>query len=105
MDEKLIKSGKYIGYLTTLESSAILWSDNIEDIKKEWSFGTTIFESNGVDAIKLKEIFPEPPKRGMILDYLKNNHVCVYRDGQIIGELSQSDPDIRKSKIEHLNKQ
>lgn len=80
-------SGKYIGYLTSIEGSAIVWADDIDEIKSEWCFGMTIFESDGLDSSKLKEIFPQPPERGIILDYFKENLNCVFRDGHIIGEI------------------
>ena len=96
------EKGKYIGYLTTLESSTIVWSDDIDEIKGIWCFGSSIFESNGIDSIKLKEIFPEPPHRGVILDYFKNNLKLVCRDGVMIGELSQE--EIRFLKMQELLK-
>lgn len=96
------KEGKYIGYLTTLEGSTVVWSDNIEEIKSQWCFGLSIFESDGLDAVKLKTIFPIPPHRGVILDYLKNNLKLVCRDGIMIGELSQE--DMRILKIQEIQK-
>ena len=96
------KEGKYIGYLSTLEGSTVVWSDDIEEIKSQWCCGSSIFESNGIDAVKLKSIFPEPPHRGVILDYLKNNLKLVCRDGIMIGELNQE--DMRKLKIQEMMK-
>ena len=90
------KEGKYIGYLTTLEGSTIVWSDDINEIKSLWCFGSSIFESNNIDAVKLKSIFPEPPHRGVIFDYFKNNLKLVCHDGIMIGELSQEDMRILK---------
>ena len=84
------KEGKYIGYLTLLESSTIVWSDGVKEIEAEWSFGTVIFESAGLTAVKLKELFPTPPERGVILDYFKNNLRIVYKTGKLIGELNST---------------
>ena len=81
------RSGKYIGYLTSLEGSTFIWDDDIEVIKKQWCFGKAIFESNGLDFVKLKELFPTPPERGVILDYLIENLQCVYQDGALIGKI------------------
>jgi hypothetical protein len=81
--------GKYIGYLASLEGSNLIWSDDIEFIKKQWCFGMAIFESNGLDMTKLKEAFPEPPERGVILDYLSENLQVVHQNGVIIGKLKQ----------------
>ena len=81
-------SGKYIGYLTTIESSNIIWSDDIEEIKKEWYFGIAIFENDGIDYDKLKKIFPEPPGRGVILDYLIENLKVVHQDGVLISKIN-----------------
>lgn len=94
------EQGKYIGYMTSLESSTIVWAENIEDIKAEWSFGVAIFESNGITKTELKKAFPEPPERGVILEYLKDNLKCVYRTGAIIGEQDVT----RKVHVEKMNK-
>ena len=80
-------SGKYIGYLTSLESSTVIWSDDIEFIKKQWCFGMAIFESNGIDREKLKELFPEKPERGVVLDYLSENFNLVYQSGILVGRI------------------
>jgi hypothetical protein len=90
------ENGKYIGYLTTLEGSTVVWSDDIEEIKSLWCVGSSVFESSGIDVVKLKSIFPTPPHRGVILDYFKNNLKLVCRDGIMIGELSQEDMRILK---------
>lgn len=81
-----LQSGKYIGYFTSLESSVILFADTIKELKDEWCFGMAIFETEGLNAVKLKEAFPQPPERGEILTYLKENYNCVHREGSLIGE-------------------
>jgi len=83
------QSGKFIGYLTTFEGSGIVWADNVEEIKTEWCTGMAIFESNGLDVKKLKEAFPEPPERGVVLDYLSENLIFVHQEGVIVGKLKQ----------------
>lgn len=96
------ENGKYIGYLTTLEGSTVVWSDDIEELKNIWCFGCSVFESNDVDSIRLKELLPVPPHRGVILDYLKNNHKLVCKDGFMVGELSQE--QMRILKIQEMMK-
>jgi len=88
MSKEKSLSGKYIGYLTTIEGSNLFWSDDIEEIKKEWCFGMAIFETNGLDYVKLKEIFPEPPGRGVILDYLIENLKVAHQDGVLMGKIN-----------------
>ncbi len=85
---KNMKSGKYIAYLTSIEGSSIIWSDDLEEIKKEWCMGRAIFESNGIDSIKLKEIFPTPPERGVILDYFSENLPLVLQEGALMGKIN-----------------
>jgi hypothetical protein len=81
-------SGKYIGYLTAIEGSNIIWSDDIEFIKKQWCFGMAIFESGGLNVEKLKEAFPAPPERGVILEYFSENLNVVFQSGNLIGKIN-----------------
>ena len=53
------EEGKYIAYLTSLEGSGLAWSDDLQELKDIWSFGTAIFESNG---------FTSPQRRAMGID-------------------------------------
>lgn len=84
----MTSSGKYIGYVVSIEGSTLIWNDNIENIQQEWSMGMAIFESKGLNKIKLKEIFPEPPERGVILDYLIENLPFVHQSGLLIGKIN-----------------
>lgn len=79
------KASKYVGYLTSIEGSGLMWSDDIEAIKGQWCFGLAIFETNGLTQEKLKDIFPTPPERGVILQYFSENLKFVYQVGTIIG--------------------
>jgi hypothetical protein len=85
--EEKKQSGKYIGYLTSIEGSSFIWDDDIDVIKNKWCFGMAIFESNGLDFAKLKEVFPEPPERGVVLDYLIENLQVVFQSGTIMGKI------------------
>lgn len=80
-------SGKYIGYLTSIEGSVLIWSDDIEVIKKQWCFGMAIFESNGLTNEKIKEVFPVLQERGVLLEYLTENLQFVFQQGTIIGKI------------------
>lgn len=80
-------SGKYIAYYTSLEGSTIKWSDSLPELQAEWCFGMAIFESNGFTREKLKEIFPEPPERGVILDYFTENFKLAFQQGALIGKI------------------
>lgn len=86
---KMETSGKYVGYLSFIEGCNIVWSDNIDDIKNQWCFGMAIFESNGIDIFNLKEVFPNPPERVILLDYFAENLKLVFQTGQIIGKQIQ----------------
>lgn len=79
------KGSKYLGYLTSIEGSGLMWSDDIETIKGQWCFGLAIFETNGLTKEKLKTIFPTAPERGVILQYFSENLKFVYQVGTIIG--------------------
>lgn len=78
-------SSKYVGYLTSIEGSWLIWNDDIEIIKEQWCFGLAIFETNGLTKEKLKDIFPILPERGIILQYFSENLKFVYQVGTIIG--------------------
>lgn len=94
-------SGKYIGYLISIEGSALMWNDDIEVIKKQWCFGMAIFESNGLTNKKLKEVFPELPERGVLLEYLTENLPFVFQEGTIIDKIQPK----REVIIEKLKKE
>jgi len=75
---------KYVGYLQSLESSGILFSDDIEKIKGEWCFGMKIFEADGLNNDTLKILFPDKPERGTVLKWLEENKVEVYSSGNMV---------------------
>lgn len=78
--------GRYVGYFTSLESSGIGFSDDLDILKGQWCFGMAIFEANGLTKSKIKELFPYKPERPTVLNYLKANNILVHREGNIIGE-------------------
>ena len=67
-----------------IEGSSIVWSDDIEFIKKEWCLSMAIFESDGIDSKKILEIFPNRVELGSVLNYFIENLKVAYQDGHLI---------------------
>jgi hypothetical protein len=78
------KEGKYVGYLTSIEGSRIIFSDDIDYIKDHWCFGKEIFETAGLTEDQLKEIIHPPVERGVVYNYFKSNLKSVFTDGTLM---------------------
>ncbi len=67
-----------------VEGSSIVWSDDIQNIKKHWCLSMAIFESNGVDYEKILETFPNRVELGGVLNYFIENLKIVHQEGHLI---------------------
>lgn len=77
-------TGKYVGYLTSLEGSCVIFSDDLDFIKGHWCFGMEIFETNGLTEKDLLEAVKPPVERGVVYNYFKKNLKSLYKDGNLI---------------------
>jgi hypothetical protein len=71
----------YIGYFQSLDSSGILFSNNLQFLKDQWCFGMKIFEADDLTEVSLTLLFPDKPAMGTILKWLEENKKEVYSDG------------------------
>ncbi len=96
------ETGKYIGYFTSIEGSAIGFSDSIEELKGVWCFGLKIFQNTDMSKTKLAELFPNKPERGVVLYYLSENFQEVGSDGTLI--VPDKEKIFRDEKIKQILK-
>ncbi len=96
------ETGKYIGYFTSLEGSAIAFSDDIEELKGVWCFGMKIFQNTDMSKTKLTELFPNKPEIGVVLFYLSENFQEVNDEGVLI--IPDKERIFRNEKIKQILK-
>lgn len=84
------ETGAYIGYYQSLEGSGLGFGDELDVVKDQWCFGCAVFKNNGLGKTKLRQLYPTPPERGVILEYLRQNYELIHNNGVMITDTFKS---------------